>query len=189
MATAETPTSQRLLTIEEYAKLPEGPRPTELVRGRVVELNVPKPWHGFVCGRATRIFGNFAEQHDLGIVTCNDSGVITERDPDTLRGGDVVYYSFKRVPKGTLPKKTYLETPPDMVVEVRSSDTRWKTILKKVAEYLDVGVTVVCVLDPDSSTARLYEADQPERKLGPDETLTLPSVLPGLSVPVKSFFE
>ena len=44
-----------------------------------------------------------ADDHDLGHVLSNDSGVITERGPDTVRGADVCFYSYERVPKGPLP--------------------------------------------------------------------------------------
>ena len=34
------------------------------------------------------------DEHDLGHVLSNDSGVITERDPDTVRGADISFYSY-----------------------------------------------------------------------------------------------
>ena len=40
------------LTAEEYAKLPDRGVPTELVRGRVIEMNVPAPRHGQICANA-----------------------------------------------------------------------------------------------------------------------------------------
>ena len=44
-------------------------------------MAVPKPRHGQICGKANRIFGNYAEDRDIGQVLGNDSGVITERRP------------------------------------------------------------------------------------------------------------
>ena len=41
----------------------------------------------------------------------------------------------------------YLDTPPDLVVEVFSPSDRWPKVLAKVAEYLDAGTTIVLVLD------------------------------------------
>ena len=74
--------------------------PRELVRGRIVVMNVPAPRHGtFVHGSV--VVGVFAEdEHDKGRVMYNDAGVITERDPDTVRGPDFSYYSYDRLPKG-----------------------------------------------------------------------------------------
>ena len=33
----------------------------------------------------------------------NESVVVTERNPDTVRGADISFYSFNRLPKGPLP--------------------------------------------------------------------------------------
>jgi Uma2 family endonuclease len=187
MATAEIP-DERLLTIEEYQQLPDNGRLTELVRGRVVTLNPPKPWHGYVCSRVDRILGNFVEQHDRGYVMSNDSGVVTERDPDTLRGADVAFYSYARWPKGAS-LEDYLPVAPDALFEVLSPGDRWKEVLGKVAEYLKAQVLVVCVLDPERRLAFVFRPDQPVTILTEDQELTFPDVLPGFAVAVRRFFE
>jgi Uma2 family endonuclease len=188
MATV-TATGERLLTVEEYAQMPDNGAPSELVRGRVVTLNPPYPYHGFVCVNAVKILGAFVDPRELGYLLSNDSGVVTERDPDTLRGADVAFYSYARVPKGTLLHRGYLAVAPNLVIEVRSPDDAWSEILTKVAEYLRVGVQVVCVLDPQRSSATVYRPDQPEVTLNEDQELTLSDVLPGFSVLVRRFFE
>ena len=98
------------------------------------------------CGRSVRILGNFADEHNLGHVLSNDSGVITERGPDTVRGANVAFYSFDKVPRGSFPDH-YLAIPPDLIVEVFSPSDRWPKILAKIAEYLDAGVSVVILLE------------------------------------------
>ena len=119
---------------------------------------------------------------------CNDTGIVTDHDPDTVRGMDVCFYSYSRLPKGPLPAK-YAKVVPELVVEVRSPSDRWSRILKKVSEYLEVGVSVVCVLDPETETARVYRPDDPGRILSANEELTFPDILPGFAVPVRRFFE
>jgi Uma2 family endonuclease len=183
MATATT-----LITAEEYAALPDTGVPTELVRGEIVEMNQPTPRHGQVCSKVDRFVGGFADDHESGHVLCNDAGILTERDPDTVRGGDVWFVSYQKLPKGPLPGG-YLGVVPDIVFEVRSEWDRWSKILAKVAEYLNAGVGVVCVLDPATETARLYYADKPEVLLTADDELTFPEQLPGFRVPVKRLFE
>src|SRR5438067_11437479 len=89
----------RLLTAEEYAKLPDTGVPTELVRGRVIEMNVPAPRHGEICWKVARLVGVYAEDQGLGRIVINDAGVITRRDPDTVRGGDLAYTSYARGPR------------------------------------------------------------------------------------------
>jgi len=181
-------TTAALLTAEQFAERPDPGYPEELVRGRIVPMSMPKPRHGEICNRAGRILGNYAEDHDLGRVLSNGTGVITERGPDTVRGADISYYSFARVPKGRLPDR-YLDIPPDLVVEVLSPSDRWPKVLAKVAEYLDAGTTVVLVLDDERGLAQIYRADGTTRLLGALEELTIPDLLGDFRVKVGRFFE
>jgi Uma2 family endonuclease len=186
MSTASVPAP--LVTAEEFAERPDPGYPEELVRGRIVPMPQPKPRHGEICNKAGRILGNYAEERDVGRVLSNDSGVITERGPDTVRGADISFYSYSRVPKGPLPDR-YLDTPPDLVVEVLSPGDRWPNVLRKVAEYLDAGVTVVVVLDDHRRQAQLYRSDGTTRLLDADEEFTVPDLLGDFRVRVGRFFE
>ena len=186
--TVAVATDEKLMTAEEFGVLPSSRRPMELVRGRIVYMNVPGPRHGQMCGNTVWIFQDFVKRHDVGHVLCNDSGVVTEHDPDTVRGMDVSFYSYSRLPKGPLPAR-YVDVVPELVVEVRSPDDRWSRILKKVSEYLEAGVTAVCVLDPKTETARVYSAEETEQILTADQELLFPDILPGFAVPVRRFFE
>jgi Uma2 family endonuclease len=187
MSTAPA-TAPALLTAEEFANRPDPGYPEELVRGRIVPMPQPKPRHGQICSRVDRILGNHVEDRDLGQVLCNDTGVITERGPDTVRGADICFYSFARLPKGPLPDR-YLDTPPDLVVEVFSPSDRWPKVLAKVAEYLDAGTTVVIVLDDQRRQAHLYRADGTTRILNADEVLEIPELLGDFQVRVGRLFE
>jgi Uma2 family endonuclease len=182
MATVET-----LLTAEEFMRLDDG-QLSELVRGRVVPLNVPYPQHGKVCGRIVHLLMNYLDDHDLGHVVCNDGGVITERGPDTVRGPDVSFYSYQRVPKGPLPR-SYLPVSPELVFEVLSPDDRKGDVLIKVGEYVNAGVLAICVLDSSSKTMNVYYPDRQEQLLNENDELTLPHILGGFRIRVSRFFE
>ena len=181
--------TQALLTAEEFARRPDPGYPEELVKGRIVRMPPTKPYHGFVCGNVSGIVGSHAKSHHVGYVLSNSTGVITEREPDTVRGADVVFYSYNRVPKGTLPREKYLDVVPELVFEVLSPDDRWPKIMAKVVEYLDAGVGVVCVLDPSRRNLYLYEGEEPVRILSEDDELTLPALLGDFRVVVRDFYE
>lgn len=181
-------TAPRLITAEEFAVRPDPGHPEELVRGRIVPMSVPKPRHGQICGNAYFFLRLFATEHDLGHVLSNDSAVVTERGPDSVRGADVAYYSFDRVPRGPLPEG-YLQVVPELVVEVVSPSDRWPRILSKIAEYLEAGVIAVVLLDGEIRVAKIFRADGTTQTLAGDETLTLPDLLPGFSVAVRRFFD
>jgi Uma2 family endonuclease len=184
MATA---IATELMTAEEYLHLPETGVPTELVRGRIVEMNRPFTAHGYFCSVMDRLLGNYADSHNLGRVVCNDAGVVTERDPDTVRGPDVAYYSYQRIPRGPLPEGYW--AAPELAVEVRSDDDRWKDIHHKIGEYLDAGVLTVVVVDPAVQTVHVFSADRPVETLHVDDDLSLEDILPGFRVAVKKLFE
>lgn len=179
----------KLLTVEEYLRLPDDGRRTELVRGRIVEVTPPSIFHGYVCSRIIELVGPFVRGNNLGRMMSNDSGVVTGRNPDTLRGADVMYYSFTRLPPGPLPDEGYGDMAPDLVFEVLSATDRWSMVLAKVTEYLGVGVTVVCVVNPQDRTAIVYRDNQNPEPVAADAELTLPDVLPGFRVPLRQFFE
>jgi Uma2 family endonuclease len=179
-------TATDLLTAERFGTRPDPGYPEELVQGRIVAMRPATPRHGQICGEANYLFRGHADRHDLGHVLCNDSGVITERDPDTVRGADVSFYSYARVPRGKI-REGYLDVVPDLVVEVRSADDRWGDILAKVHEYLDAGVGVVIVLDPEPERAYVFRSDQPPRELGPDDELKVPDLLGDFRVAVRRF--
>jgi Uma2 family endonuclease len=181
-------TAAALLTAEEYAELPDDGRPTELVRGVVVPMNMPKPRHGEICVRTILLVQAYLDDYPIGRLVSNDSGIITERDPDSVRGADVAFYSYARTPPGPL-SPDYLPVPPELVFEVRSTGDRWKKILVKVSEYLEAGVTLVGVLDQQTETAHVYHADLPPREVKGDEELTLAEVFADFRVPVRRFFE
>ena len=181
-------TTLELLTAEEYAKLPDTARPTELVRGRVVEMNLPGTQHGKICNLIGRFLGNFVADHDLGNVINNDSGVITKRNPDSVRGPDVSFYSYARWSKGPVPDG-YLPVVPEIVVEVLSPDDRWSDVHEKIAEYLNAGVSVVCVVDPKTRSAYLSYPDRPATTLASSDDLAFPEIQADFSVPVARLFE
>jgi Uma2 family endonuclease len=187
MATAVSST-QRLLSAAEYAQLPDRGIPTELVRGRVVEMNVPAPRHGEICANITTLINPYVRGKGMGRIVSNDGGILTERDPDTVRGGDVAYYSYGRVPQGPLPAG-YLDVVPELVFEVRSPTERWPRLITKAGEYLEAGVAVVCLLDQVSETVQVYRADELPRTLDADDELHLPDILGDLRIAVGRFFE
>ena len=143
--------------------------------------------YGKVCNRIGRRIGNFVEDHDLGHTLSNDSGIVTERDPDTVRGADVSFFSYRRVPKDNEPVG-YPNAVPELVFEVVSPSNTWSEIHAKVREYLLAGVNVVTVLDPGTKAAHVYSPDGKSLELEGDSKLQYAD-LPGFSLPVRKLFE
>lgn len=183
MSTAGT----RLITAEEFYQLPDDGIPRELVRGEIVVMNVPGFRHGNVCARIGAALGSYLERHDIGDFTCNDSGMVTERNPDSVRGPDVAYFSYQRLPKEYNPE-TYPNVAPEIVWEVMSPWDRWKDLLGKVHEYLQANVLVVCVIDPERQQFVTYYPDRPEERINLGDVWREPAILPEFELPLEKVF-
>lgn len=179
-------TQVALLTAAEFTKRYENIH-AELIKGVVKEYPVAWPRHGKICGTMSAMLWVHTQAHKCGHVMTNDSWVQTGSNPDSVRGGDVCYFSYERLPEGPVPDGL-LPVVPELVVEVRSPTDRWTQMFAKVVEYLSAGVCVVVILDPNSATASVYRADELQQIFHNSDPLTLPDVLPGFSVPVEHLF-
>ncbi len=193
MSTLVTPHQQGppdpvpLLTAEKFAQRYHN-HYAELVKGVVKEPPMPSLNHGKQCATITRLLGNHVAEKDLGHVMSNDSFVKTQTNPDTVRGPDVCYFSYERLPRGKVPEGL-LPTAPDLVVEARSPSDSWIEIFGKVIEYLSAGVRVVIVLDSDSTSASVYRATELQQIFHNSDELVVPDVLPGFTATVSRLFE
>lgn len=176
-----------LLSAAEFVRLPRNGSRRELVRGQIVEKPMPGNKHGYYCSKVDRLVGNHVEQCDAGRTMCNDSFVVTHRNPDTVRGTDIHFFSYERLPRGPIPDEP-LDVVPELVFEVRSPSDRLIRMIAKAIEYIEAGVVVVVIVDPQVQRLMIYRQDSTQ-ELGIDDVLTLPDVLPGFSVPVRKFFE
>jgi Uma2 family endonuclease len=177
----------KLLSAREFADEYEHLR-AELVNGRVVEVPMPNFVHGKVCRKVSKYIGNFVDDHELGHCLSNDTFIQVTEDPDTVRGPDVFYISYSRVPRDTS-TNDLLKITPELVVEVRSPSNTWSALYTKVGEYLEIGVGAVVLFDPDTATATVIRPNELQQILEIDDTFELPDILPGLAVPMKKFFE
>jgi Uma2 family endonuclease len=170
--------SSSLITAEQFWQMPDN-GPCELVKGRIVSVSPPGWRHGRI---AIRI-GQLVENYTSGL----DAGVITQRDPDSVRGADVCYHSYARLP-AELDPADYPAISPEIIWEVRSPTDRWKKVLGKAHEYLEADVLVVCIVDPERQCFITYYPDRPEETLKIGDTWREPTILPGFELPLEKVF-
>ncbi len=183
MATA----TKTLVTLEEYAAMP-GDRLTELVRGEVVEVPSPGDRYGAYCATVVGLLWEWSPRNSKGVILSNDTGLVVDRDPDTVRGPDVMFISKGRLPPSGF-TGDWIRVPPDLVVEVRSPSERWAAVIDKVGQYLQAGVREVWVLDPPRRSVHAYrpEPDAEPTVLAEACELTT-DVLPGFRCTAGDFF-
>lgn len=181
-------TAGKVLTAEEFARLPnpiDGAK-QELVRGEVITMPPPGFAHGNVQLAIGSILRAYSKQSRSGRVVVV-SGVVTEEGPDTVRGPDVSYWSYARLPADQNPTG-YLEVAPDLCVEVLSPGNTKPKMTRKIREYFAAGVRMVWVVDPEDRTAIVYRQPGDGRVLWDDATISGEDVLPDFSCPVADFF-
>jgi Uma2 family endonuclease len=183
-----TVTETKLLTAEEFMAADLGDGNFELVRGEIVEMPLATTEHGRVCVNVVYPLESFGRQTGLGYAISNDAAILTERDPDTVRGPDVCFYTHARWPRANL-GKGLPPVPPDLAVEVFSPGNRQAKMSKKVSEYLEAGTLLVWVIYPASRSVMIYRpGDEIPLTLAEDAILENLPELPGFRCPVSDFF-
>lgn len=179
-----------LLSAAEFIKQYGGETCVELFRGRVVRYPMPGGPHGFITANATAMLHAFVREHQLGRIFSNDTftRVRLKEATDTLRGPDVAFVSYAKMPKGDIPEGP-LPVSPELVIEVRSPSDRISQLSAKASEYLEAGVTVVVVIDPETESLAVYRENEFPIRMHNSDELTFPDVLPGFTMQVKKFFE
>jgi Uma2 family endonuclease len=178
---------ERLMTAEEFLHFSGSPNvKVELVRGEVVTMCRPGFRHGLRQGRAFSILDNYGRTTRRGRAVV-ETGVVTEKDPDTVRGPDVSFWSAEQVPLDQEPEG-YPEGFADLCVEVLSPNNAFAKILKKMGEYFKSGTRMVWIIDPEDRTVTVYRSLDEGQVLHESATLTCEDVLPGFSCPVREFF-
>ena len=147
----------------------------------------PKPTHGIICAALAFALSLAVKKNKLGKVLCNDPGLFTTRDPDSVRGVDVCFISNARLQEARR-APGYWETLPELCVEVVSPGDTWSEVMEKVEEYLAAGVRLVWVVDSQRRKAYVFRPDRPSRTLAAGDSLEGEDVLPGFVLSLAELF-
>jgi Uma2 family endonuclease len=183
------PAEQRseLMTAEDLELVRIPGKATELVRGRLVVREPPGTYHGIIQSRLHLLVGEYVRAHRLGEVCGQDTGFKIASNPDTVRGPDVAFIRADRV--SGIARRGYAPLAPDLIVEVLSPDDRRGEVLAKIGEWLDAGVRLAWVVDPERREAHVYRPDGSVSVLEASGTLDGEDVLPGFAGSLSEVFE
>ncbi len=178
-----------LMTEVEFLAEHGGESGVDLIDGVVVRnYDMPGFIHGVSGNRLATRLTVFAEDHNLGRVATNDTFVKVRDYPVRIRGADILFLSYEKWPASMAPPAGVTPATPELVGEVKSPSDTWTQVFTKVLDYLDAGVRVVIVLDPDTQTATAYRPDTIQEIFRSDSDLTIPDLFPGFAVSVASLF-
>lgn len=174
-----------LYTAEQYMDMDLDDQRTELVRGviQVVRDHVDTA-HGITAVRIAFAIQAYLETYPIGFAAA-ETGCVTERDPDTVRGPDVSYVSRERAQADI---RGLVAGAPDIAIEILSPSNRPREMAKKVAEYLNAGACLVWVVDPRQKTVTVHAPDARSYVVREGEFLDAGEVLPGFRVAITKFF-
>jgi Uma2 family endonuclease len=179
--------SGALMTATDLLTLRLEHKSTELVRGKLVVREPPSTYHGRVQSTLNLIVASYVRAKALGAVFGQDTGFKIASDPDTVRAPDLAFVDRARTAQ--IPPRGYAAMAPDLVAEILSPDDRPGEVLAKVGEWLEAGVRLVWVIDPERRVATAYHADGDVATVASDSTVSGEPVLPGFSFRLAELFD
>jgi Uma2 family endonuclease len=183
MATA----TQAQHTPEELLEITDRPMP-ELIDGQFVERPLMGQKSDAVAARILRLIGNFVEDHRLGVMNgAQGSFQIFPDDPRKVRIPDVSFTRRDRLPEGQV-AEGHGKVAPDLVVEVVSPNDLHMEVMAKVRDFLNAGVPMIWVANPETSDVQVYRSDGTVALLQGGDVLDGGDVLPEFRCPVADLF-
>lgn len=169
-------TTLRPATEADLLNVPDDGFKYELVDGEIRRMSPAGWWHGLVCARLTARLLEFVTARKLGFVATCDPGVRLPQG--NVRAPDIGFVARGRFEDDRVPAG-FSSVIPDLAVEILSPDDRPRLVLDKIGEFLEAGVRLVWVIDPEGRRATRYRSITDVRTLGAEDELEGEDVLPG----------
>jgi Uma2 family endonuclease len=172
--------SQWLLTCADVIVLPEslptGSVQYELYNGRLVIMAPPSDQRsailfniGFELRRQGELAGYGKARTEVGIVLW--------RNPDRLVRADAAFAATSSLPL-KVTSEGYLETIPDLIVEILTRDDTMAELMAKADDYITAGVKIVWLVNPPRSVLEYRDISEPHW-LGENDLLDAADIIPG----------
>lgn len=178
--------AEKLMSAEEFARLPEGKIKLELVRGRIIETMPPGGLHGIIAARLIGELHVWSMGGNRGVVG-RESGFTLE--PDTTRAPDVFFIRAERLTEAGGIPEAFWKIAPDLAIEVVLPSETAQEVQEKVRDYLLAGTPIVWVIYPRTRTVVEHTPDGLARTRTENDMLENADVLPGFSCIVRELFE
>jgi Uma2 family endonuclease len=181
-----------LMTLDDFIN-EYGKQPFELVNGEKIPLMPNVMIHQLILRTLFRLLDAFSSAHKLGEVVFelpfveiyNSSWVKGSRTPDLM------FFRAEKWAQYTKETENWLKKPslivPDLAVEIVSPNDSFSELQEKVDEYIERGVTLIWIFDPQKKRVHVYRDDR-HTALAQADTLSGEDVLPGLDVRLVEVF-
>ncbi len=173
-------------TVEDVVRLRNTERSLcELVDGTLVEKAMG--WQeSLLAGILLQWLNNYLDQHRIGVATGPDG--MTRLFGDTVRGPDVAFVAWDRMPNGQIPKEPVPDLVPNFVIEVLSVGNTYGEMSRKRREYFHAGVELLWMVDHRSRTVTVFRTPQDASVFTEGQRPDGEKVLPGWQIDIADLF-
>ena len=168
------------LTDEQFFQLCVNNRDLRLEQTAEGELIIMPPtgWKsGNRNSRLTQRLGNWTDADGTGLAFDSSTGYILPNG--AKRSPDASCVSRERLEALNPDPTRFLPMAPDFAAELRSANDELRTLQQKMQEYIDNGVRLGWLLDPQNQRVEIYRPGQDVEVLQSPTSLSGEDVLPG----------
>ena len=179
------------ITVEHFEQLCQLNPDLRLETNDRGELIVMSPT-GFETGRNNADLivqiGNWNRQYKLGVVCDSSTGFILPNG--AIRSPDVSWIAKERIAKFSKQEKAkFLPLTPDFALELMSLSDLLKTTQAKMQEYIDNGVKLGWLINPQQQQVEIYRSGELKEVLNKPIALSDNNILPELIIELDFIWE
>lgn len=143
-------TTPKVITYEEWLKLPEAEGVEEVVQGEIRKMARNKITHAGVVENLSDLLKAQVDRKTVQ-VRVSTFGLVIRRDPLTTRVPDIAV----SIRKNVVEQDGYIHSAPELLVEVLSPATTRAERTEKLKDYESLGVPEVWVISPEAQTVEV----------------------------------
>ncbi len=157
----------------------------ELVDGTLVEIAIGCQ-ESLLAGVLLQWLNNNLDQHRIGVATGPDG--MARLFGDTVRGPDVAFVAWDRMPGGKIPKEPVPDLVPNFVIEVLSVGNTYGETSRIRGEYFHAGLELLWMVDHSFRSVTFFRSPQDTILFTEGQKLDGRHVLPGWQVDIAELF-
>jgi len=177
--------AERMLTLDEFLKLPERKPALEFEEGKVIRKVSPQRLHAALQLALGECINGFARPRKLALAFSELRTAFGDRSYVP----DLSVYRWARLPvDGSGRLINGIGDPPDIAIEIISPRQRVTPLVRRCLWYVANGVAVALLVDPDDESVIAFRAHQAPRALRGTDRIDLDDVLAGFELTVQELF-
>ncbi len=173
-------TPSKILTLEEFLKLPETKPASEYIDGKIIQKPMPKARHSRLQGKLINAVNEVTEERQIAYafpeLRCTFGGRSLVPDVAVLRWESIEFDENGEPIDDVL-------ICPDWTIEILSPDQSSNRVTGNILHCLKYGCQLGWLLDPDDRSILVFQAkQQPELRQGTDNLSVLDGIELNLTV-------